>query len=248
MVIKNADLSIVVEDPLITMDEITTMTNGMGGFVVSSNVWQTTLNNGAKVPHGNINIRVPAEKFEEALATIKAGAGEITSENVSGQDVTGEYTDLASQLRNWEATEKQLQEIMDDTHRTEDVISVYRELSRVRENIEVIKGRMKYYEQSAAMSLISVDITGDEEAQPLQIGSWQPAGTAKDAIETMVTVLKWLGNAAIWIVLCVLPIGVIVGIPLYFGGRGLNRIRKRVMPRKNKKAAGKEIIEISEEE
>jgi len=230
------------------MDEISAMVGGMGGFVVSSNVWQTTLSNGAKVPHGNINFRVPAERFEEALDTIKAGAGEITSENVSGQDVTGDYTDLSSQLRNWEAAEKELQEIMENSRDTEDVIQVYNELARVRENIEIIKGRMKYYEQSAAMSLISVDITGDEEAQPLQIGGWQPAGTAKDAIETMVQVLKWLGNAAIWVVLCVLPIGVIVGIPLYFGGRGVNRIRKRIMPRKSKKGARKAIQETPEEE
>jgi hypothetical protein len=227
MVIKNANLSIVVGDPLKTLDEISAMANDMGGFVVSSNVWQTTLNNGAKVPHGSINIRIPAEKFDEALDTIKAGAGEINSENVSGEDVTGDYTDLSSQLRNWEAAEAQLQEIMDNSKDTEDVLSVYNELARVRENIEVIKGRMKYYEQSAAMSLISVDVSGDEEAQPLQIGSWQPAGVAKRAIETMIDVLQWLGNVAIWFVLCILPIGIIVGIPLYFAGRGVNRIRKR---------------------
>jgi hypothetical protein len=247
MVIKNADLSIVVEDPLKTMDEISAMVNKMSGFVVSSNVWQTTLNNGAKVPHGNINFRVPAERFDEALDTIKAGAGEIMSENVSGQDVTGEYTDLSSQLRNWEAAEEELQEIMDNSRDTEDVIRVYNELARVRENIEIIKGRMNYYEQSAAMSLIKVDITGDEEAQPLQIGGWQPEGTAKDAIETMVEVLQWLGDAAIWIVLCILPIGIIVGIPLFFGGRGLNRIRKSVFPKKDKKAIEKDIAEISKE-
>ena len=238
LVIKNANLSIVVQDPLKTLDDISAMANDMGGFVVSSNVWQTTLNNGAKVPHGSINIRVPAERFDEALSLIKTGAGEIISENVSGQDVTGDYTDLASQLRNWEAAETQLQEIMDNSRDTEDVLSVYNELARVRENIEVIKGRMKYYEQSAAMSLITVDISGDEEAQPLQIGGWQPAGVAKNAIETMIDVLQWLGDVAIWFVLCVLPIGIIVGIPLYFAGRGVNRVRRR---RKAQKAEQAEV-------
>lgn len=227
MVIKNADLSVVVMDPIEKMDAIAAMAAEMGGFVVSSNVWQNTLSNGAKVPHASITIRVPAERLDEALDRIKSGVGEILSENVSGQDVTSEYTDLASRLRNLEAAEAQLQEIMDEATKTEDVLQVYNNLVSVREQIEVIKGQMQYYEQAAAMSMISVDISGDEEAQPLQIGGWQPAGVAKDAIETMVDTLQWLGNVAIWVGLCVLPIGIIVGIPLFFAGRAGLRFRRR---------------------
>lgn len=227
MVIKNANLSIVVQDPLEKMESIAAMADEMGGYVVNSNVWQNTLSSGAKVPHTSISIRVPAERLDEALARIKAGVGEILSENVSGQDVTSDYTDLTSRLRNLEAAETQLQQIMDEATKTEDVLQVYNNLVDVREQIEVIKGQMKYYEQAAAMSMISVDITGDEEAQPLQIGGWKPAGVAKDAIETMVDTLQWLGDVAIWVVLCVLPVGIVVGIPMFFIGRTALRFRKQ---------------------
>ncbi len=245
MVIKNAELSIVVEDPLQKMDAIVEMADEMGGFVVNSNVWQTTLSNGAKVPHASITIRVPVERLDEALDRIKAGVGEISSENVSGQDVTRDYTDLQSRLRNLEAAEAQLQEIMDEASKTEDVLQVYNNLVNVREQIEVIKGQMQYFEQAAALSMISVDITGDEEAQPLQIGGWQPVGVAKDAIETMVDTLQWLGDIAIWFVLCVLPIGIIVGIPLYFAGRYTMRLRKQ---RKAEKAAKEQDSTATTEE
>jgi len=217
----------VVEDPLQKLDDIAAMADEMGGFVVDSNVWQYTLNNGAKVPHANITVRVPASRLDEALDLIKAGVGEILSENVSGQDVTSDYTDLESRLRNLEAAEVQLQAIMDEARETEDVLQVYNNLISVREQIEVIKGQMKYFEEAARLSRISVDITGDEEAQPLQIGGWQPAGVAKDAIETMVNTLQKLGDIAIWGVLCVLPIGIVVGIPLFFVVRYVRRLRKR---------------------
>jgi len=241
MVIKNADLSVVVTEPLEKMDAIAAMAAEMGGFVVGSNVWQTTLSNGSKVPHASITIRVLAERFDEALDTIKAGVGEVSSENVSGQDVTREYTDLRSRLRNLEAAETQLQEIMDEATDTEDVLQVYNNLVSVREQIEVIKGQMQYYEQAAALSMISVDISGDEEAQPLQIGGWKPGGVAKDAIETMVTTLQWLGDMAIWFVLCVLPIGIIVGIPLFFVIRTVRRNRKRKKAENTTQAATTEI-------
>ena len=94
LVIQNADLSIVVIDPEAKMDEIGKMAESMGGFVVSKNVYQTTTGNNIKVPEGNIMVRVPAEKLEQALEQIKADAVEVQNENRSGQDVTRDYVNL----------------------------------------------------------------------------------------------------------------------------------------------------------
>ena len=83
MVIKNASLSIVVEEPGITLDSITKLAADLGGFVVSSNLYQIHIDGGIEVPQANITIRVPAEKLDQALAEIKSGAGEILNETVS---------------------------------------------------------------------------------------------------------------------------------------------------------------------
>ena len=226
MVIQNADLSIIAKDPAQSMDEIGKMAESMGGFIVESYLYQQTLNSGAQVPHATITIRVPAEKLEEALSQIKAGAVEVESANISGQDVTSQYTDLASRLRNLEAAEAQLQEIMDEANRTEDVLDVFNELVAVREQIEVIKGQMKYYEEAVALSKISVTITADEAVQPIQLGGWQPAGVAKEAIEALIQTLQFLVNVGIWVVLCVLPIGLLIGLPLFFIVRAVRKRRK----------------------
>lgn len=86
IVIKNASLSIAVQNPVENLDAIAKLADEFGGFVVSSNLYNTTLSNGAEVPQGNITIRVPAERLNEALELIKSGAGRILSENVSGQE------------------------------------------------------------------------------------------------------------------------------------------------------------------
>jgi hypothetical protein len=236
MVIKNAELAIITVDPAQSMDEIGRMAESMGGFVVSSNLYQRTLSSGAKVPQANITIRVPIERLDEALQQIKAGATEVESENTSGQDVTQEYTDLQSQLRNLEAAEAQLMEIMEGASETEDVLSIYNELVYLREQIEVIKGRIQYYEQSAALSKIDVSITADEAVQPIQVGGWQPSGVAKEAIEMLIQTLQFLATAGIWIVLCILPVGLIIGVPLYFVGRFVIRTRKRRKATKQEEA------------
>ncbi len=242
MVIKNAQLSIVVIEPAVAMDEIMTMAEAMGGFVVSSNLWQTALGSGVTVDQASITIRVPAEQLDEALAQIKAGAGEVRSENISGEDVTSQYTDLQSRLRNLEAAETQLAEIMEEAKKTEDVLQVYNNLVSVREQIEVIKGQMQYYEQAAALSSISIDIIADEADQPIQIGGWQPVGVAKDAVEALINFLQGFVNFLIWAVIFLLPVVIVIGVPLTFLWRGFRNWRRKRKARKQAQSpqAGKE--------
>jgi len=210
MVIKNANLSLAVDDPTVSMENISRLAEEMGGYVVSANMYQSVLESGVKVPYVSITIRVPAGKLNEALTRIKAETSQpVIREEITSQDVTAEYTDLASRLTNLEAAEDQLQAIMDEAIKTEDVLSVYNQLVSVREQIEVIKGQMQYYEQSAAMSAISVELQTNEAVQPLTIGGWQPAGVAKDAVQALINTLKGLADAAIWIVLYVLPVALV---------------------------------------
>jgi hypothetical protein len=195
------------------------------------------------VPQANITIRVPVDKLDQALGEIKKGAGQILNENVSGQDVTQEYTDLESRLRNLENAEAQLNEIMDQAYKTEDVLTVYNRLVEVQEQIELIKGQMQYYEQSAAMSAISVDIQANEAVQPLKIGGWQPVGVAKNAIQALINTLEVIVNMVIWIGLYILPIALILFFPARWIWNGLKKLNARRKEKREQKKAEKEKTE-----
>lgn len=239
MVIKDASLSIVVEDPGATMQAISTLAEDLGGYVVTSNLYRTQTENGLEVPQANITLRVPAEKLDQALEVIKTGAGQVLRENVSGQDVTQEYTDLDSRLRNLERAEEQLANIMDQAKDTEDVLSVYNRLVEIREQVEVIKGQMQYYERSAAMSSISVNIQANEAVLPLKIGNWQPVGVAKKAIQALINTLKTLANMLIWIGLYILPVAVILFFPARWLWKGIKTINERRKERRARRKASK---------
>jgi glycine cleavage system regulatory protein len=232
IVIRNANLSIVVDNPPTTMSDIARMAAEMGGFVVSSNMFQTTLESGVEVPRANIMVRVPADQLNDALAKIEESANQVLSRNESGEDVTREYTDLQSRLRNLEQAETQLMEIMGSANRTEDVLDVFNQLTAIREQIEIITGQIQFFEQSAAFSAITIDIVANEAVQPLTIGGWQPVGVAKNALQALINTLKFLADAAIWILIYVLPVLVILSIPLVLIGRGFRRWRNRRRERK----------------
>jgi hypothetical protein len=227
IVIKEARLEIVVAHPPDTLDMISRLANDMGGYVVSAHLHQTRTASGEEYPRATITIRVPSEKLDEALNLIEAESDRLPVRLVNSQDVTSEYTDLQSRLRNLEAAENQLIRIMDSASRTEDVLNVHRELTNVREQIELIKGKIQYYEQSSRLSSISVDILPKEAVLPITIAGWQPVGVFRDALQTLINTLQFLVNALIFIVIVPVPITIIVLLPIYVAVRFLLRKRSQ---------------------
>lgn len=226
IVIQNADLSIVVTDVEGRMKEIQTMAEKMGGFVVASNLYQTYTNNSVLVPEATITIRVPAEKLDEALETIKTDVVEVRNETRSGQDVTAEYVDLQSRLKNYEAAERELSELLENAATTEDVINIFNQLAYYREQIEITKGQIQYYEEAAALSAISVRLIAKETIQPIEIAGWEPQGVARDAIQDLIYFWQDFIDFLIYFFLNTLPRLITIGIPLYvvfLGGRALFR-------------------------
>ncbi|HQO96973.1 MAG TPA: DUF4349 domain-containing protein [Anaerolineaceae bacterium] len=246
MVIQNADVSIVVNDPAAAMDAIITMTTGMGGFVVTSNLYKTTTADGIEVPVANLTVRVPAEQLKGALESIKGlttnPAEDVLSENISGQDVTKDYTDLASRLGNLENAADQLREILASATKTEDVLAVYRELTSVTEQIEVIKGQMQYYEEAAAMSAISIQIQAKEAVKPLTVAGWKPVGTARDALQTLLDFWRGFVNFIIWFVIFILPVLLTIGLPIF----GIVMLIRALVRRGKKRKQATEVIPPAE--
>lgn len=239
IVIQNADLSIVVSDVKGRMQNIQVMAQQMGGFVVSSNIYQSYTNNGTMVPEAQVVIRVPAEKLEDALDQIKKDVVEVQNENRSGQDVTSEYVDLQSRLKNYEAAEAQLNEILENATDTEDVVSIFNQLVFYREQIELVKGQMKYYEEAAALSAISIRIVAEETVQPVVIGKWEPKGVALEAVQDLIDFMKGFVEFLIRFVIYTLPVWIIIGIPLYLAFLGVRALFRKMRGNKVKKVEPK---------
>jgi hypothetical protein len=223
LIIRTGDMTIVVADTEEALGRITEMAENGGGWVVSSNVYQST----ETAKTGYIQIRVPAAGFQSVLDAIAGLAVEVTNLSTSGQDVTEEYVDLDARLGNLEATADRLRVFLDEARTVEEALAVNQELSRVEGEIESLKGRMQFLEQSSAFSSISVNLTPDELAQPVQVGTWRPTGVAKEAVEALIAALQWLANAVIWFTIFVLPVLLIIAIPFVLLIWLIRRLRRR---------------------
>lgn len=222
LIIRSGELVVVIRDTEESLEEIGRMADAMGGWVVSSNVYQR-----GQAKEGTITIRIPADQFDAGMSQIKDGALEVRTESTNSQDVTEEYVDLEARLANLEATADRVRGFLEDTRNVEEALAVNQELSRLEGDIESLTGRMEFLSQSAAFSSLTVNLTPDELSQPIEVAGWRPEGVAKSAIETLISAFQAVANVAIWGVLFCLPLGLLVGIPLYFIGRFVYRRRSR---------------------
>ncbi|MDZ7838875.1 MAG: DUF4349 domain-containing protein [Actinomycetota bacterium] len=156
-IIKNSYIELEIgagefEDKLF---EITDIAENNGGFVSSSESYSDAE---GKLTSGRIIVRVPAEKFDPVINKVKA-LGEVNHISMSGQDVTEEYIDLQSRLRNLKVQEEVLLDLMEQSKSVEDSIAVQRELSNVQGEIEVLQGRLNYLDNMVSFSTIEVYLT-----------------------------------------------------------------------------------------
>jgi len=224
LIVRNASLSLVVPDTQAALDEINSLVDELEGYIVQSNVYQYQ-----EGLQASVTFRIPADSLERALTRVRDLATEVRNENVSGEDMTEEYVDLQSRLRHLQATEQRLLEFLEEAEDTEAALAVYDQLRQVQGEMEQVKGRMQYLEQSAAMATVSVEIIPDELAQPIQVGGWHPEGTLRNAIQSLIRVLQFLVNAAIVIVILIVPTVALIAAPfvgLFFLIRAIVRRRR----------------------
>lgn len=220
MIIYTGSLNLVVLDSMQAQEDVQRLAAEAGGYVAASESY--------RYEEGSVRItmtlRVPAGKFDEVMSKLRGIALEVERDSVSSENVTQEYVDLESRLRALEVKAARLEELMEDAEDTEAVLAVYRELSATQQEIEQVKGRMQYLERAAAMATISVALTPDALSKPIEVAGWRPQGTAKRAVEALVSTLQFLGNALIWIVIFIVPVLAVVAAVIYFVISGLSRL------------------------
>lgn len=193
LVIKNATVTIQVDSVASAEASLRQRAEQLGGYVVSVQTYGSDAEMTATV-----TFRVPANRFEEALSGVEGLARKVLSRSVTGDDVTEEFVDLESRLRNLEATRDRLLELLDRASRVEDALQVNQALTDVQGQIEQIQGRMKYLRDSAAFSTITADIRPVPPPPTIiEADGWQPLRVAQEALAGLVDFGQALANLGI---------------------------------------------------
>jgi Domain of unknown function (DUF4349) len=205
-VIKTADVSVRVEDEELeeAIRRSTSIAEASGGFVVTTSVEDE------RRGFGSITIRVPADSFGRTLAQLE-DLGDVQQEQVSGRDVTQEFVDLEARLRNFAAQEAVLLRLMERSVSVADTIRVQSHLQGVQLEIERLRGRIRYLENQADMSTITLNFA--------EAGAPAPrTGTLEEAWERAVDASFAVVSAVIVGAGFVFPIALMIGVGFLIAG------------------------------
>ncbi|HKZ68517.1 MAG TPA: DUF4349 domain-containing protein [Anaerolineales bacterium] len=214
LIIHNGSMTLIVNDTRAAEQEIEQLVNSMSGegaFVVSAS---ERGGSDDRPPDVDMFIRVPATRFDEAMDKLAAMAVEVTDRYESADDVTEEYVDLKARMESLETARKRLLEIMQNAATTEELLMAEQQLTYRETEIESIKGRMQYLEQSARLSSISVYLRPYILGQPISTG-WRPAETVRKSVERLVQRFENFGAWLIGFVIADLPWLIFYGVVVY---------------------------------
>jgi len=216
MIIYTTDLILVVEDTAGTIDAIKSVVTSYEGYLSSSRSWYEGPPEKEQL-HARLSVRVPAESLDQVVAQIKSLAVKVKAEDLSGQDVTEEYSDLSAQLTNLEATEVELRELLTEVRenrgKADEILQVHARLTEIRGQIEQLKGRIQYLERSAAMARIDIELMPEEAPVDILEDEWQVTRTLRTAARALVNGLQGLADVLIYLVILspiwIIPVGII---------------------------------------
>src|SRR3954471_1698386 len=154
LIIRTGQASIEVDSLESSMAELRRIVQRSGGFVADASI-QSGKN---QLRTATLQVKVPALRFDELTQALQP-LGKLQFVNVSAEDVSEEFVDLTARVANGRRLEDRLIELLRTrTGKLQEVLSVERELARVREEIERMEGRLRFLKTSASLSTLSVNL------------------------------------------------------------------------------------------
>ena len=188
-----------------TVGKIREIAKNVGGFVESASVNQPEWG----LKSAWVTVKVPADRFETALAEIKQTADQVVNENMGAADMTAQHIDISARINNKRAEEKAYENLLSSATKVADVIEVTQQLTNVRTEIESLEQQLRYLEGQTALATLSVNVTEDPQVRA-NPGEFQRGNVFKSALNTLVDALLALGSGLVVFLISGLPVLLIV--------------------------------------
>jgi len=157
-VIKSASISVSVDEPGALVNTIKDLVKTGGGYVANSN----TTNEGRVY----MTCRVPSKDLNSILDSV-ARLGSEDSRSVSASDVTDQYNDLTTRLKNSKALRDRLKKLLVKARNVKEILEIEKELVRIQTSIEMMQGRFDNLKGRVELSVVSIYLNKSQILGPL---------------------------------------------------------------------------------
>jgi hypothetical protein len=192
--ILTANVAMKTQDPWGTADKARAIATGLGGDILAMSQTGQGENRSAL-----ITVRVPSDRFDEALRQLKLLDGEVLTSNVDAKDVTDQFTDLQARLVAKQAEEQRYLQLFPQAKTVDETLKIDAALGNVRVQIEQLQGQLNLIKNRTEFSTITMAISPILTVPTETAGVWDPSKTFAKAIAALSVFFKFAADLAIWI-------------------------------------------------
>jgi hypothetical protein len=217
-VIRNGGLTVEVPDLARAMNAVRAAVSAAGGYVTN----ETQGRDEYDVRHGTLTCRIPAAKLDATVAAFQ-GMGRLISMSIQAEDITEQYFDMETRLRNQRQLETRLVALFDRPgNKVADLLEVEREVARVRGEVESLEGRKRLWDSQVSLSTLTVELREPRPAIGRDRGGILGAlrQAVRSAGENVVGTVAWFIAAAGVAIPAFLVLWVLWRIARVIRGRG----------------------------
>jgi hypothetical protein len=224
-VIVTTSFDLQVDKVAAAYSPISRLARSAGGFVADSSV-----SGDDKSGSASVRLRVPAAAHDDVVSAIKSLATKLVRESTNAKEVTDQYTDLQSQLRNLQRNEAQYQTFLAQARNLDEVLNINGRLENVRGQIEQTQGRINLLNDLTDFATINVNLSVPAPPAPsTQVSSPVPAlAGGWHFSQQLALALANLGVVLVFALLWLLPVGAL-GLGGWRFGRKLAPIARRLL-------------------
>ena len=132
-IIFNAKVDVASNDVQSSFADVSRIARTAGGFVDKSSVYNKKDDSGEERTYATITLRVPVAAYQDTLQSLRTlPGGKVLKEESSSREVTDQYTDLNSRLRNLQQSETQYLKLMEQAKTIQDIMAVSDRIDGIR--------------------------------------------------------------------------------------------------------------------
>jgi len=140
-----------------TLNNLYEMLIKNNGFVESQSLQGSRVNS-SSLRYASIVIRVPSKVFDETMFNLPS-LGTVFNQRTQGTDITDQYTDTESRVRNLKVQEDRILELITKAEKIEEIVSLEGRLSELRYQIESLENSLKNFDRLLDYSRITLSIS-----------------------------------------------------------------------------------------
>ena len=212
-IIYNCTLGIVVEDYESFESKLPRLVKRHNGFIAKSNTDRRNKENQS----ATWIIRVPASNYSDVLGGVEL-LGLVDSRDEHAHDVTEEFVDIEARIKTKKQLESRILKMLEERPgKLTDVLSIERELSRVREEVERMEGRIRFLNDQTSYATITINCREDASDKPIVAPTF--AIQIKNSWSNSINSLKIVVQQAIIALVALAPwLTILCVIGLFFFG------------------------------